>query len=94
MPRRINPQQRLQRFYSAVLTIGHYRAKKAVQAQIKARGQRISDYSCRDIGLLAQAYLGQHFNELINKTSSDLATWPEFAGCAELLTDAQTQSGA
>jgi hypothetical protein len=70
--------ERMQRFNSAVRTIALYRAKKAVQAQIRARGQRLSDYSCREISVMAEAYLNQHKEELINKAAADVASWPEF----------------
>ena len=41
--------ERMQPFQSAVRIIALSKAKKAVQAQIRAWGERISDYSCRDI---------------------------------------------
>ena len=84
----------LQRFHSAVRTIALYRAKKAVQAQIRARGERIADYSCREISVMAEAYLNQHKEELINKAAADVATFPEFCPfvCANLVLNAQTQS--
>jgi hypothetical protein len=83
-----------QRFNSAVRTIALYRAKKTVQAQIRARGQRISDYSCRDISLLANEHFAQHKEELINIAAQVVATFPEFSryGCANLVTNAQNQS--
>jgi hypothetical protein len=86
--------ERLQRFNSAVRTLALYRAKKAVQAQIRARGQRISDYSCRDISLLASVELERNREELINKATAVVATFPEFSryGCANLETPAQSQS--
>jgi hypothetical protein len=70
------------------------RAKQAVQSQIRARGERIAQYSCRDIALLANAYFAQHQEELINKAAAVVATFSEFSPfvCAYLRTDAQTQS--
>jgi hypothetical protein len=85
--------ERMQRFQAAVRTIALFKAKKAVQAQIKARGQRVSDYSCRDISLMAAVELERNREELINKATAVVATFPEFSryGCANLVTDAQTQ---
>ena len=85
--------ERMRRFQSAVRTIALFKAKKLVQAQIRARGQRISDYSCRDISLLAHAHLAQHQEELINKATAVVATFKEFAGCVELLINAQSENG-
>ena len=84
----------MQRFQSAVRTIALWKAKKAVQAQIRARGERIADYSCRDISVLAEAHLAQHRDELINKATQMVATFPEFSPfvCAYVATNAQTQS--
>jgi hypothetical protein len=88
--------ERMQRFNSAVRTIALYRAKKAVQAQIRARGERIADYSCREMSMMAEAHFARHRDELINKAAADVATFPEFSRyrveCAELSTDAQTQN--
>ena len=82
----------MQRFQSAVRTIAFLKAKKAVQAQIRARGERISDYSCRDISVLANAHLAQHQEELISKATAVVLTFREFAGCANLETNAQSES--
>jgi integrase len=72
--------ERMQRFQSAVRTIALFKAKKAVQAQIRARGQRVSDYSCRDISLMAAVELERDREELINKATANVLTFPEFAG--------------
>jgi hypothetical protein len=85
--------ERMQRFNCAVRTIALYRAKRAVQAQIRAKGERISDYSCREISLLANDHFTQHQEELINRATAVVVTFPEFAGCANLETPAQSQSG-
>jgi hypothetical protein len=86
--------ERMQRFQSAVRTIALFRAKKAVQAQIRARGERISDYSCREMSVMAEAELARNREELINKAVQVVASFPEFSryGCANLPTNAQTQN--
>jgi hypothetical protein len=63
-----------------------------VQAQIRARGQRISDYSNKEISILANAEFERNREELINIAAQVVATFKEFAGCANLVTNAQTQS--
>jgi hypothetical protein len=85
--------ERMQRFHGAVRTIALYRAKKAVQAQIKARGQRISDYSCRDITVMAEAEFERNREELIARATQMVATFPEFSryGCAQISSDAQKE---
>jgi hypothetical protein len=87
--------ERMQRFNSAVRTIALYRAKKAVQAQIRARGGRISDYSCRDMSTMANDHFAQHRDELIARATEVVATFPEFSPlvCAYVVTSAQSQSG-
>ena len=85
--------ERMQRFQSAVRTIAFLKAKKAVQAQIRARGERISNYSCREMSVMAEALMAQpqHREELINKAVAVCLTFKEFAGCANLLTRAQSK---
>jgi hypothetical protein len=91
-PKRV--AERLQRFRSAVMTIAHYQAKQAVKAQIRARGERISDYSCREMSVMAEAEFARNREELINKAVQVVASFPEFSryGCANLPTNAQTQN--
>jgi hypothetical protein len=68
--------ERMQRFCSAVMTIAVFRAKKAVQAQIRARGQKIAEFTAREISLPAKAELERNRE----KATADVATFPEFAG--------------
>jgi hypothetical protein len=86
--------ERMQRFQSAVRTIALFKAKKAVQAQIRARGEKISDYSNKEISLLANDHFAQHREELIAKATQVVATFPEFSPfvCANLETNAQKEN--
>jgi hypothetical protein len=86
--------ERMQRFHSAVRTIAFFKAKKAVQAQIRANGQRISDYSNKEISLMANAHFAQHQEELINKAAAVVVTFSEFSPlvCAYVRTNAQSQA--
>jgi hypothetical protein len=56
--------ERMQRHRHAVIVLALQRAKKVVQANIRAKGQRITDFSAREITLLAEDYLAQHRQEL------------------------------
>jgi DNA invertase Pin-like site-specific DNA recombinase len=70
------------------------RAKKAVQANIRAKGQRLADFSAREITVLAEDYLAQHREQLRAEAEHAIATWPGFArwrlpDCANLSTFVQ-----
>jgi hypothetical protein len=71
--------ERLQRHRRAVIALAHQRAKRLVQASIRAKGQRLSDFSAREITLLAEDYLAQHRAELVAEAEHAIATWPGFA---------------
>jgi hypothetical protein len=45
--------ERLQRHRRAVIALAHQRAKRLVQASIRAKGQRLLDFSAREITILA-----------------------------------------
>jgi hypothetical protein len=70
--------ERLRQHRAAVITLAHQRAKKIVQANIRAKGQRLADYSAREIALLAENYLAQHRQELIAEAENVIATSPYF----------------
>jgi hypothetical protein len=72
-------QQRLLEHRRAVIALAHQRAKRLVQASIRAKGQRLADFSAREIALLAEDYLAQHRAELIAEAENAIATWPGFA---------------
>jgi hypothetical protein len=50
-----------------------------VQTGIRAKGQRLADFSAREITLLAEDYLAQHRQELIAEAENVIATSPYFA---------------
>lgn len=88
--------ERIRRHQLAVRVLALMRAKKAVQVQIRAKGQRLSDYSAREISHLAEAELERKRASLIADAEHTIATWPGFARWrlpgAELSSDAQKQS--
>ena len=71
--------ERMQRHRHAVMVLALQRAKKAVQANIRAKGQRLADFSAREITLLAEDYLAQHRAQLWAEAEHAIATWPGFA---------------
>jgi hypothetical protein len=71
--------ERLREHRRAVIALAHQRAKRLVQASIRAKGQRLSDFSAREITLLAEDYLAQHREELIAEAENVIATSPYFA---------------
>jgi hypothetical protein len=62
----------------AVITLAHQSAKRTVQANIRAKGQRIADFSAREITLLADDYLAQHREQLSAEAKRVIATSPGF----------------
>jgi hypothetical protein len=80
--RSLSPKRALERLREhrrAVIALAHQRAKRLVQASIRAKGQRLSDFSAREIALLTEDYLAQHRAELIAEAENAIATWPGFA---------------
>ena len=88
--------QKLREHRQAVAVLALIRAKKIVQAQIRAKGQRISDYSNRQINHLAEDYLAQHGETLRAEAMQTIATSPAFTRwrlpCAQFTTNAQKES--
>jgi hypothetical protein len=48
-------QERARMARVATFALAKYRAKKLIQAEIRARGDRVSDYSNKDLTLMAEA---------------------------------------
>ena len=69
----------MQRHRHAVMVLALMRAKKTVQAQIRAKGQRVSDYSNREISHLAEAEFERNRTRLIAEAEQVIATSPLFA---------------
>ena len=84
--------ERMRQYRAAVITIARYRARRRVQEQIRAKGLKVAHFSAREITEQAEAYLAKHREELITQAVSDCLTFPEFAGCAELVTFAPSEN--
>jgi hypothetical protein len=82
----------MQRHRHAVILLAMQRAKRSVQAGIRAKGLRICDFAAKEITLLAEAELERNRAQLIADAEHAIATWPGFARWrgAELTGDAQT----
>jgi hypothetical protein len=51
----------------ATHTLAKYHAKKRVTAMVRAQGRRVSDFTCRELSLMAESYLAEHRDELMAK---------------------------
>ena len=71
--------ERMQQHRHAVMVLALQRAKKAVRAGIRAKGQRLADFCAREITLLAEDYLAQHGEQLRAEAEHAITTWPGFA---------------
>jgi len=63
------------RMITAACTLAHQRAIKATKEALRARGLRVSNYSHRELSLLATAYAKRHGAELINEAAETIEGW-------------------
>jgi hypothetical protein len=89
MPKPLDPQ----RFECAVKALALCRAKTAVLAQILANGEKVSQFSCREINDKREAYFAAHMEELITKALADVWRLPQFARYRQQQTQPQPQPG-
>jgi hypothetical protein len=73
--RKLDPQ----RFECAVKALALCRAKSAVLAQILANGEKVSQFSCREINDKRQAYFEANMEALISQALVDVWRMPQFA---------------
>ena len=86
--------ERMRQYRHAVILLARQSAKKAIKAQIRAQGDKLTQVPARTIGIFADAYFDVHHERLIAEAEQIIATSPYFARwrCAELTSDAQTPS--
>jgi hypothetical protein len=60
---------------TAACTLMHQRAIKATKEALRARGLKISDYSHREISLLAVEYGKRNGEELLNDAAETIERW-------------------
>lgn len=80
--RRLSPKRALERMQGhrhAVIVLALQRAKRSVQADIRAKGLRLCEFSAKEITLLAEAELERNRTRLIAEAEEAIATWPGFA---------------
>jgi hypothetical protein len=97
--RSLSPKQileRTQQHRQAVMQLARRAAIKAVNANLRAEGARITLAPPRTIRVFANAYFDVHRDELIAEAEQIIATSPLFARwrlpSADILTNAQTPS--
>ena len=71
--------ERIQRHRHAVLVLAHQSARKAIKAQLRAEGLKLSQFSAKDISIRADAYFDVHRERLIAEAGQIIATSPYFA---------------
>ena len=85
--------QKLREHRHAVIVLARQSAIKAIKAQIRAQGDKLSQVPGRTIRVFADAYFDVHRQRLIAEAEHVFATSPYFARwrCAELSSDAQKE---
>lgn len=68
-----------QRFQLAVRTLALHRAKTRVVEQLRADGQKLSQFSSRELCDKREAYFAAHMEELITQALVDVWRLPQFA---------------
>ena len=71
--------QKLQQYRSAVITLAHQSARRAIKRQLQAQGVKLHDVSAKCIAIWAEAWFDAHRQELIAEAEHAIATWPGFA---------------
>ena len=71
--------QKLREHHHAVIVLAHQSARKAIKAQLRAEGLKLSQFSAKDISIRADAYFDVHRERLIAEAEQIVATSPYFA---------------
>lgn len=71
--------QKLREHRTAVAVLARQSAKRAIKAQLKAEGLKVSQFSAKDISIRADAWFDAHRAELIAEAEQVIATSPLFA---------------
>ena len=82
-----------QRFQLAVTCLALHRAKTKVIEQIRANGEKVSHFSCREINDKRRAYFEANMEELITQALADIWKFPEFARYRQTQPQPGSQSG-
>ena len=71
--------QKLREHRQCVIVLAHQSARKAIKAQLRAEGLKLSQFSAKDISIRADAYFDVHRERLIAEAEQIVATSPYFA---------------
>ena len=79
--RSLSPKRALERIRQhrqCVIVLARQSARKAIKAQLRAEGLKLSQFSAKDISIRADAYFDVHRERLIAETEQIIATSPYF----------------
>ena len=71
--------QKLREHRQCVIVLARQSARKAIKAQLRAEGLKLSQFSAKDISIRAEAYFDVHRERLIAEAEHIVATSPYFA---------------
>ena len=71
--------QKLREHRQCVIVLARQSARKAIKAQLRAEGLKLSQFSAKDISIRADAYFDVHRERLIAEAEQIVATSPYFA---------------
>ena len=71
--------QKLREHRQCVIVLARQSARKAIKAQLRAEGLKLSQFSAKDISIRADAYFDVHRERLIAEAEHIVATSPYFA---------------
>jgi hypothetical protein len=77
------------RFELIVTQLALAQAKSKVKAQILAKGEKVSQFSCAELNDKRQAYFEAHMEELITQALVDVWRLPQFARYRQTQTQPQ-----
>ena len=88
--------QKLREHRQCVIVLARQSARKAIKAQLRAEGLKLSQFSAKDISIRAEAYFDVHRERLIAEAEQIVATSPYFArwrlpDCSNIETNAQSE---
>src|SRR5690242_18546482 len=76
-PKRV--AEKMLRYRHAVIVLARQSAKKAIKAQIRAQGDKLTQVPARTISIFADAYFDVHRERLLAEAEHVIETWPGFA---------------
>src|SRR6516225_8517557 len=89
--------QKLREHRQCVIVLARQSARKAIKAQLRAEGLKLSQFSAKDISIRADAYFDVHRERLIAEAEQIVATSPyferwRFPNCENIETNSKTQT--